>query len=133
MAGVPIVGYNGYYYVHAPVFDGAEQQKRTTNITGPQVTKVLQDQPQVKALVNAVRQALGLPMPLGAAAQAGGKCIRFMHILKQDEAQQSAFSWHSDVYDIEAHHSRRERRAERGGWERRLGEDGGEGREACTR
>ena len=101
MAGTQWPGYGTYPYVHAEVHLPALQQRRTTRVHGKQsVTKVLRAQPLVKALLMAVRAALGLPVPSGNSVQAGGKCVRAMHFLQQDNSQQASFSWHSDAEDL---------------------------------
>ena len=50
--------------------------------------------------MQAVRLALGLPMPAQGVLQKAGKAIRALHFLAQDETQQASFSWHSDGEDL---------------------------------
>ena len=103
MAGTQWPGYGSYPYVHAGIHVPSLQERKTVRCQNKQaVTRVLQQEPFVRALLEAVRQALGLPAPVGRAVQAGGKCVRAMHFLLQDETQQAAFSWHSDVEDLQA-------------------------------
>lgn len=102
MAGTQFPGYGGYPYVHAPEGHfAAAQEKRTTRVHGKQqVNAVLQSQQQVWDVVQAVRRALGLPMPGPGVLQKAGKAIHELHFLLQDETQQAAFSWHSDGEDL---------------------------------
>ena len=102
MAGTQFPGYSGYPYVHAPEGHvAAAQEKRTTRVHGKQqVNAVLKNQQQVWDLVQAVRRALGLPMPDPGVLQKAGKAILALHFLAQDETQQALFSWHSDGEDL---------------------------------
>ena len=102
MAGTQFPGYGGYPYVHAPEGHvAAAQEKRTTRVHGKgRVNSVLKSQQQVWDLVQAVRRALGLPMPGRGVLQSAGKAILALHFLAQDETQQALFSWHSDGEDL---------------------------------
>lgn len=103
MAGTTWPGYGGYPYVHAAQgLVAAAQEKRTTRVHGKvQVNLVLKKEPQVWALVAAVRRALGLPEPDKKVLQRAGKSILAFHILCQDVTQQASFSWHSDAEDLQ--------------------------------
>ena len=66
---------------------------------------VLENQPEVRQLVETVRSTLRLPdsrrdPTARKPAQSKGKCIRAMHFLLQDAAEQASFTWHADADDI---------------------------------
>ena len=68
---------------------------------------VLENQPEVRQLVETVRSTLRLPdsrrdPTARKPAQSKGKCIRAMHFLLQDAAEQASFTWHADADDIGA-------------------------------
>ena len=100
MAGTQFPGYGNYPYVHAPLGHvAAAQEKRTTRVHGKtQVNAVLQHVPEVLAVVEEVRCALGLPGK--GAVQGAGKAIYALHFLTQDASQQAVFSWHNDGEDL---------------------------------
>ena len=102
MAGTQFPGYGGYPYVHASEGHvAAAQEKRTTRVGCKRdVDAVLKTQQEVWDVVQAVRLALGLPMPAQGVLQKAGKAIRALHFLAQDETQQASFSWHSDGEDL---------------------------------
>ena len=103
MAGTQFPGYSGYPYVHAPGGHvAAAQEKRTTRVHGRQeVNLVLKEVQQVWDLVQAVRHALGMPVPDKGSLQSAGKALLALHFLTQDESQQALFSWHSDAEDLQ--------------------------------
>ena len=95
-------GYAGYPYVHA---DGGVlpfvQERRTVRVQKyADVNFLLRNVQEIWDLVQAVRRALGLPLPERGALQPRGKAIKAMHFLLQDATQQASFSWHSDAEDI---------------------------------
>ena len=102
LAGKEFPGYAGYPYVHA---DGGVspfvQQRRTVRFQGAtEINFLLREVQEIWDLVQAVRHALGLPLPNRGVLQPGGKKIKAMHLLLQDETQQASFSWHNDAEDI---------------------------------
>ena len=101
MAGAQWPGYATYPYVHAAHHHGKLQERKTVRVQGKsKVNLVLQKEPVVWALVQAVRSALGLARPREGGLQPAGKYIRGLHFLEQDKTQQASFSWHSDAEDI---------------------------------
>ena len=100
--GEPFTGYARYPYVHAKLgVLPAVQEKKTVRVHGRnKVNTLLSSVPQVWNVVQAVRIALGLPLPKRSALQASGKSIKAMHFLIQDQSQQAELSWHDDSEDI---------------------------------
>ena len=81
-------------------------QRKTVRVSGKTACDfILEKQPEVRQLVEAVRGALGLPdsrrdPTAPRPAQPKGKCIRALHFLLQDAAEQASFTWHADAEDI---------------------------------
>ena len=65
-----------------------------------EINFLLREVQEIWDLVQAVRQALGLPLPKRGTLQPRGKAIKALHFLLQDETQQAVFSWHNDAHDI---------------------------------
>ena len=76
------------------------QEKKTVRVHGRTQVNTMLSVPQVWNVVQAVRHALGLPLPKRGVLQPQGKGIKAMHFLLQYPTQQAEFSWHDDSEDI---------------------------------
>ena len=102
LAGTAFPGYAGYPYVHADC--GVlpfVQERRTVRVQEhADINFLLRNVQEIWDVVQAVRQALGLPLPKRPTLQPRGKAIKALHFLLQDATQQATFSWHNDAEDI---------------------------------